>query len=182
GATSPRAPGPSSRARPAGGHAAPPSHFGSLSRTATGIVITEGQPTTHDVALAPAPSHAVSGHVRNGSGDPLAGVTVTIAGTPIPPATTDAAGAYSFASVPEGEYDISARPPGGCNDPQPIHVVVNGDQTVEFTLPQRHDNFGYVCRQTTFDFIDAGTVLPLTGDDNVTQVALPFPMAFYGQT
>ena len=58
---------------------------------------------------SPAPSHSVSGFVSDETGIPLA-ATVTILGTPIPPATTDASGTYSFASVPDGEYDIQAKP------------------------------------------------------------------------
>jgi hypothetical protein len=64
--------------------------FGFLTQTASGVVVSEGQTTTQDLALAPVPVHAVSGQVRDDSGNPLAGVAVTIEGTPIPPASTDA--------------------------------------------------------------------------------------------
>jgi len=165
---------------PVGTYDVTASHFGLLSQTASGVQVLEGQTTTQDFALTPAPSHTVSGHVRDDSGNPLAGATVTIGGTPIPPATTDASGAYSFADVPEGEYDVSARV-NGCYDPQTQHLVVNGDETLDFALPQRHDAFGYRCRATTFDYVDAGTVLPLSGDDNSMPVDLPFPFTFYGQ-
>jgi subtilisin family serine protease len=166
---------------PAGGYDVTASHFGLLSGTASGVAVVEGQSTTQDFALAPAPSHPVSGHVHDGGGSPLAGVSVTIEGTPIPPASTDADGAYSFADVPEGEYDVSARPQG-CFDPLTRHLLVDGAETLDFTLPQRQDNYGYSCRPTAFDYIDAGTVLPLGGDDASTQVDLPFPVALYGQT
>jgi subtilisin family serine protease len=166
---------------PVGSYDVTASHFGLLSRTAAGVAVTEGQPTTQDFALAPAPAHPVSGHVRDGSGNALAGATVTIEGTPIAPVTTAADGSYTFAAVPEGEYDVSARL-GGCFDPQTQHLVVGGAENLDFTLPQRHDTFGYSCRPAAFDYVDAGTVLPLSGDDASTRVTLPFPVSFYGQT
>jgi hypothetical protein len=166
---------------PVGTYDVTASHFGYLSETAGGVTVTEGATTTQDFALQPAPSHTVSGHVRDGDGNPLAGATVTIEATPLPPATTDAGGAYSFASVPEGEYDVTASA-GGCYETQTQHLVVDGDETLDFTLAQRHDNFGYSCQPTDFGFVDANTVLPLSGDDASVPVTLPFEFTFYGAT
>jgi len=156
------------------------SAFGYQSQTATGVDVTDGGTTTQDFALVAAPNHTVSGHVRDVDGNPLANATVTILGTPIPPATTDATGAYSIPNVPEGEYDVRAAA-GRCNTPQTQHLVVDGDETLDFSLPQRHDNFGYFCRIVTPSYIEGDTSLPLSGDDNVVQVNLPFPFTFYGQ-
>jgi subtilisin family serine protease len=166
---------------PVGTYDVTASAFGFASQTATGVPVTEGATTVQDFALNPAPSHPVSGHVRDQDGDPLANATVTILGTPIPPETTDASGAYSFASVPEGEYDVRATA-GRCNDPQTQHLVVDGPETLDFVLPQRSDSFGYFCQVDSFSWIDANTVLPLSGDDASTQVSLPFAFTFYGQT
>src|SRR5262249_49369039 len=45
------------------------------------------------------------------------------------------------------------------------------------------DSFGYVCTTATRAFTNADTtVLPLTGDDAVTQVTFPFPIKLYGQS
>ncbi|GAA1568565.1 hypothetical protein GCM10009827_107860 [Dactylosporangium maewongense] len=45
------------------------------------------------------------------------------------------------------------------------------------------DTFGYVCSASPRAFVPAdGTVLPLTGDDNMSQVTLPFGFKFYGTT
>jgi subtilisin family serine protease len=155
--------------------------FGFLAQTVTGVVITEAATTTQDLALTPAPTHQVSGHVRDADGNAVANATVTITNTPIPPATTDANGSYSFANVPEGAYDVSAAA-GRCNDPQTQHVVVDGDETLDFTLPNRTDSFGYFCKLLTPDYIEANTVVPLTGDDTTAPVSLPFPFPFYGET
>jgi hypothetical protein len=44
--------------------------------------------------------------VRDSSGAPIANATVTLLNSPLPPATTDINGFYSFASVPEGSYTV----------------------------------------------------------------------------
>jgi subtilisin family serine protease len=165
---------------PVGTYNVTASAFGYLSQTRA-VVITEGATVVENFALQPAPSHAVSGHVRDSEGNPIANATVEILDTPIPPATTDAGGAYSFASVPEGTYQVRAMA-GGCFDAQTQTLIVDGPETLDFTLPQRSDSFGYFCRIEAFGFIDANTVLPLVGDDASTQVTLPFPFTFYGQT
>jgi subtilisin family serine protease len=155
------------------------SKFGYLTQTAT-VAVTEGATTTHDVALEPAPAHPVSGHVRDADSDPIAGATVTILGTTIPPATTDASGAYTFASVPTGSYDVRAEG-GRCFDPQTQPLVVDGPETLDFSLTQRSDNYGYTCSLTTPAYVEATNALPLTGDDASQAVPLPFTFTFYGR-
>ena len=156
------------------------SMFGYLSQTAT-VEIVEDETTTQDFALEPAPSHTVSGHVRDTEGQALEGATVTILGTPIAPATTDANGFYSFASVPEGGYNVRAES-GRCFDPQTQELVVDSDETLDFALPRRSDAYGYFCRLTAPAYLEATNVLPLTGDDASLAVPLPFPFTFYGET
>ena len=157
------------------------SAFGYLTQTANGVVVSEGGTTTQDFTLQSAPSHQVSGYVRDTFGQPIANATVTIQNTPISPTTTDSSGFYSFASVPEGTYNVRATA-GRCNTSQTQSLVVDGDEALDFALAQLTDSFGYFCRIESFNFIDANTVLPLTGDDASTQVSLPFPFTYYGQT
>jgi len=167
---------------PVGTYSTTASSFGYSPQTAT-VVIADGATTVQNFALQPAPSHSVSGFVRDQDGFPLGGATVTILGTPIPPATTDASGAYSFASVPEGTYDARAEA-GRCNSPQTRQLVVGTSDVTgfDFSLAQRSDAFGYFCRVETPAYVEAGTILPLTGDDNSMSISLPFPFTFYGQT
>jgi len=143
--------------------------------------VTDGGDTVLNFALNPSPSGSLSGTVNDSSNNPIENATVTILGTPIPPATTDASGHYSFSSVPNGTYNVKAEA-GQCNSPQTDSVTVNGNTTHDFTLPARHDSFGYSCRVETPNYIEGDTALGLSGDDNSVSVALPFAFSLYGDT
>jgi Malectin domain/Carboxypeptidase regulatory-like domain/Kelch motif/Viral BACON domain len=157
------------------------SAFGYVTETANGVVINDGQTTVQDFALDPSPSGSLSGTVTDDASNPLANATVTILGTPIPPATTDANGNYTFPSVPNGTYNVRADA-GRCNTAVTDSVVVNGDTTHDFTLPSRSDSFGYFCRVETPAYVEGTTPLALSGDDSFTSVTLPFAFSLYGNT
>jgi subtilisin family serine protease len=152
--------------------------FAYLTQAAT-VEITEGSVTVQDFALELAPAHAVSGTVQTQSGVQVQGAVVSILGMPIPAAITDQNGFYNFASVPEGEYDVHTN--SSCYDPQTQHLIVNADSTLDFSLAQHADAFGYTCEGTTFNYIEASNDIGLYGDDSSTSVSLPFPFVFYGQ-
>src|SRR6266516_4260014 len=76
--------------------------------------VTDGGDTVVNFALVPSPSGSLSGTVTDSSNNPIENATVTILGTPIPPATTDSSGHYSFSSVPNGTYNVKAEA-GQCN-------------------------------------------------------------------
>jgi subtilisin family serine protease len=164
----------------AGTYSLTASAFGYLPRSADHTNIVEGETTVKAFSLAPLPTHSVSGIVSDTSGAPIAGTAVTIAGTPLAPAITDAAGLYTFASVPEGTYDVTAVP-GGCFASQTLSLSVDADEVLDFAVTPRTDNFGYHCQSVAFEFIDGSDVLPLTGDDSATSVPLPFAFPLYGQ-
>ena len=101
--------------------------------TATDEVV-DGMTTTQNFTLNLSPTHSVSGTVANlTTGLPIAGATVRILNTPIPPTTTDANGMYLFASVLEGTYDMQASAPGFTTQTQ-TGVAVNQDVVVDFGL------------------------------------------------
>jgi carboxypeptidase family protein len=107
--------------------------FGYAPGSATGVAVIDGQTTTQSFMLTAGPAHMVSGTVTNsGSGLPIAGATVTIQGTPIPPATTDANGMYAFPIVPEGTYTMTATKSGFL--PGSRMVTVDMDIVVDFAL------------------------------------------------
>jgi subtilisin family serine protease len=157
------------------------SAFGYQAESATGITITEGVTRTQDFALTALPRHVVSGQVRDTTGAPLFGARVTVEDTPLASVTTATNGAYSFPAVPEGSYNVHVDA-GGCNTPQTLALVVDGDETLDFTLARLEDGYGYFCHTEQASYIDATNVLSLTGDYANEAVALPFPFTFYGQT
>ena len=130
-----------------------------------------------------APSFSVSGRVRNSAGSGVAGATVSLddgkQANPLT-ATTDASGFYSFAGVLKATYQATASA-AGCLATVTQQVAVQGPTTLNFTLPQRTDAFGYSCVLESTPFTEAANVLALTGDDAATSVPLPFPFRFYGQ-
>jgi len=165
---------------PTGNYTVTVSAFGYQTGTAT-VTITEGQTTTQNFPLAPASAFTVSGVVRDGTGAPVANATVVIQGTPFPPVTTGADGSYSFANVPAGTYTMAASA-GACYGAQSQSVVVDGNETVNFTLPQRGDSYGYTCVVEAGGYVQGDTPLALTGDDAATSVNLPFGYFHYGNT
>jgi subtilisin family serine protease len=152
--------------------------FGFVTQSAS-VVISDGATTVGNLALPRAPAHPVSGQVLDEAGVPVANAKVAILETPIAAAATDGSGRYSFASVPEGTYQVRAAA-GRCTDPQTQPLTLAGPATLDFALTSRRDAFGYTCRITTATFTDANSVLPLTGDDASVQIALPFAFPFYG--
>ncbi len=111
---------------------------------------------------------------------PIAGATVQILGTPLPPVQTDAFGAYSFPEVPEGSYQIQSSA-GRCLAPETQDIVVEYDIAVNFALQRPVDAFGYACDDmVAFAWIPGATLTELTGDDETMPLTLPFPFTFYG--
>jgi subtilisin family serine protease len=154
--------------------------FGFISATATGVEITEGATTAQDFVLDRAPSFMVSGVVRDGDGTAVEGATVTILGTPLEPAVTDAAGTYVFPIVPAGTYSLRAAA-GHCVDDATQELVVDGDENLDFALAVRFDAYGYSCSLTTPDYVEATNVVTELSDEDSIPVALPFPFIYYGQ-
>ncbi|WNG30167.1 S8 family serine peptidase [Cystobacter fuscus] len=155
--------------------------FGYERQSVEGVVVTEGGVVRLDLALRPVPVHTVSGRVLDTSGAPIAFARVTLLGTPLPTALTDAAGTWRIEGVPEGEYDVRVEA-DGCFLPRTEHLVVDGDESLDLVPESRTDAYGYSCRYEAPVYVEATTPLPLSGDDSGVQVTLPFAFTFYGQT
>jgi Subtilase family/Carboxypeptidase regulatory-like domain/K319L-like, PKD domain len=165
---------------PVGPYSATASLYGYQSFTVSEVDISQGATTVQSFQLVAAPSHVLSGQVRDDQGAAIPNVLVTIIGTPLAPATTGADGRYTFPAVPDGAYDVKVDS-NACLTGQTLHVIVNADTTLDFTAAARQDSFGYSCRAAAYAFVDANTVLTLAGDDSAVAVTLPFSFTFYGQ-
>ena len=155
--------------------------FGFMAQATAGIQLSEDAVTTQSFALSPAPVHALTGTVRDDHGNALVGVQVTVLATPVPPVVTDNSGHYSIPALPDGTYQMQALGTH-CYEGQTQQLALNKDTTLDFTLPQRTDGFGYSCLPVPYAFIDANTVLPIGSMTSKADITLPFPMTFYGQT
>jgi hypothetical protein len=142
------------------------------------------EPAVTTIRYVPPPLFAVSGLVRDASGNPAPGIVVTLERAPfVLTATTDATGHYSFGHAPAGEYAATAKA-GGCSG-QFQSVTVTADTTLDFTLGDISDEFGYRCRLENHAFEEADTIIPISGDDLepvAGGIELPFAFTFYGQT
>ena len=129
-----------------------------------------------------APSRSVSGTVRDSGGNAIPNGTVSLAGTPLAPATTNGSGQYTFAAVPEGSYSAVAAGSSRCLSSQTRALTVGSVNVTgfDFSLPIRQDAFGYRCRIEATSFVSASSPLALSGDDASLNVALPWSFTFYG--
>jgi extracellular elastinolytic metalloproteinase len=125
------------------------------------------------------PAYAVTGRVRDADGQPVPNARVTLRGDTFWTTRTDTTGAYSFASVPRGTYEAAASG-GGCYEPATQTLDLSRPRTLDFTLARERDAFGYACRLEAAPFEEAGTVVPITGDDVAGTLNLPFAFTFYG--
>ncbi|WP_336206476.1 S8 family serine peptidase [Nonomuraea sp. LPB2021202275-12-8] len=150
--------------------------FGYETATASAAVVGD-QSTTVDVPLTQLASSVVSGTVST-AGTPEAGARVEAGGTPLS-AVTDAQGRYRL-TLPNGSYDLRVVPVSRCSSGTTVPVTVDGDVTKDIELPLRGDNFGYTCRSGAEPYVAGTDRLALTGDDEATQVTLPFAVPFYG--
>jgi len=150
--------------------------FGYDRATAT-VTIAGDQQASADLPLTQLPSGVVSGTVAT-TGTPEAGARIQAAGTPLS-TVTDAAGRYRI-TLPHGDHELVVTPVSRCSSSATVAVTVDGDVTRDIELPLRGDNFGYTCRSATEPYVAGTDLLALTGDDEATQVTLPFQIPFYG--
>ncbi|HZN76267.1 MAG TPA: LamG-like jellyroll fold domain-containing protein [Micromonosporaceae bacterium] len=124
---------------------------------------------------------SLTGVITDAAGNPIPGAAVSL--NPGGLTTTSAAnGSYSFTGFTAGTYTVSAVAGNRCAVTGNTDVAVNGATTVNLALvAQVRDAFGYSCGDGTGGYTNATTLLPISGDEGITQVSLPFTMPFYGQ-
>ena len=83
---------------------------------------------------SPPPEGVVQGVVTDSGGSPLPGATVTLFTTSARTAVTDATGAFRFAGVPAGAYEVRAELPGLLQSSHPVSVGPNRGMSVSLVL------------------------------------------------
>ena len=115
-----------------------------------------------------------------GNPDPGAVVTLEPAGISV---TADPAGNYEFTEIEGGTYTVSAESGSNCGRLLDVEVDLHEQTEIDLPLQPLTDAVGNTCQLEQVTFVPAdGTVLPLTGDDGRTQVTVPFPISFYGNS
>ncbi|GAA4690429.1 hypothetical protein GCM10023263_28710 [Phytohabitans rumicis] len=164
---------------PVGAYQVSGTAFGYTSASAGPVTVTADATVTVDLAMAELARHSISGAVLDTNGVPAAGITLRLLRTPLASVTTGIDGAYRFDGVPAGTYPLSFGA-GRCLTAGSRQVTVDGDELIDLRPSARVDAAGYHCHGATTPYAAGTTVLPLTGDDESLEVALPFEMPFYG--
>ncbi|MEU8387339.1 carboxypeptidase regulatory-like domain-containing protein [Micromonospora sp. NPDC048843] len=115
-------------------------------------------------------------------GSPVSGATVSAGGIT---GTTPADGTYRLNNVPAGDYAVIATQTGTCGGSSVGRATVgtNSEQVTDFGLAATSAFSGYTVTEEPVGWTPADTaVLPLTGDEAITKVTLPFPVTHYGKT
>ena len=162
------------------------------------VFLPLGGAITQDFALPSAFTGVVTGVVRDGYGDPLSNATVEVLSTPINPVQTNPQGQYTL-TVPGGDTYTFRATWQTLQDEETVFVPANDTTYLDFVildpqnLPTGPDNYGYLAYDNmeyenapTFDWVEIdpalggqGTVVAL-GEDETTQILLPFTFTYYG--
>jgi subtilisin family serine protease len=160
------------------------------SATAT---VSTGETTVVDFRLEPAPEYVLEGEVvEQETGKPVAGTTLTLAGTPLS-TTSDGSGRYRFARVPVGDYTLTAAPTEAdlCLAVSRRDVSVRQDTTAQVEVAQVRDHYGYTCTLEPTTYIEADDdPIPFEADTDPTQlndiqmavVRIPFAIDLYDRS
>lgn len=107
------------------------------------------------------PNFTIAGVVKDTTGLPITGATLTMFTVPVRNAQSDATGAYSFAGLPAGTYRIDIAKPGfGFVTTTVTVTIVSADQVANFT--------GFVAFSIsgTIDGAGSGVPVTLTGSES----------------
>ncbi|MGH3734236.1 MAG: carboxypeptidase regulatory-like domain-containing protein [Micromonosporaceae bacterium] len=134
----------------------------------TFAVLTVGLPAT------------LTGVVFDSDYAPLPGAVVTVESLGRSAAAGDD-GSYTVTGLVSGIYTVKATYGGPCGLAAVVeNVEIDGDAYLDLQLTPVSDDQGYQCDTGTAAFTSTDTTVPLTGDDAVTAVSLPFVFPFYG--
>lgn len=127
------------------------------------------------VSVIPPVMGTLTGVVRDARGAALSGALVQVDDAST--ATTDTAGRYTLPFLAEGSHTVAAKHVCLGDERRSVDTVA-GNQTADFTLPTPTNP---PCVMDAPSWDEPTDLLPLTGDDEATSVAIPFSYSHYGQ-
>lgn len=166
---------------PAGLYQVRASKFGFITSAPVDVRLREHQRrnVVQNFALGAAPPSTITGTVRSSVGAlPLAGATVKVLNTPIPPTTADPQGQFTI-QAPAGKYTMEASQGRCFSAHRQVVDSSGGSATADFDLAPLVDAWGYTCQQVTSAWEPGIQRLNLSGDDNSTLISLPFAFSWY---
>jgi hypothetical protein len=125
--------------------------------------------------------HDLSGALVDAAGAPVVGATITV--DPSGQTTvTGAGGAWSFTGLVADSYTVSTRLGGRCAAVAQTQVDLSADTVANLQLGPDYGGLGYACTEGSGGYLAGADAVFLAGDDEQTQVGLPFPVPFHGHT
>ncbi|WP_419702918.1 carboxypeptidase regulatory-like domain-containing protein [Promicromonospora sp. NFX87] len=164
----------------AGDYEVTTSAFGYLP-TSAGVTVAVDETSTLDATLTAASRHDVTGTVVDPDGAPVPNADVAVDGTPLDVVRTGADGTFTVPAVPEGDYTLAVRP-NACLSPATTAFAVDGAESLTVTVGRVVDLGGYSCTVSESDYRRGTDKVALRTSGMMTEVALPFPVAFYNGT
>ncbi|MET8262185.1 carboxypeptidase regulatory-like domain-containing protein [Micromonospora sp. NPDC005205] len=146
------------------------------------VAVDDGNRTSgmNQGEFAVAPSSSLAGTVYDPNWLPQAGAVVRLQPGGYQ-ATSGADGSYALSNFPPGSYTVTVTFGGRCGSAFSQAIDIDGQGlNLDLFLIALSDDLGHTCSEQTSAFTAASTVLPLTGDDAVATVQLPFAFPFYG--
>ena len=105
------------------------------------VAVGEGERVRLDVALTAIPRGSISGLVvESGSGAPIAGATIVLAGPEEREAESDGAGSFGFGGLLPGDYTLAISADGYL--PRSVSAMVTSGQTTEVSVELRANDVG----------------------------------------
>jgi hypothetical protein len=139
--------------------------------TTSAVITKDGQAVTANITLQP--SAGISGTVyRSDGATPVAGATISLSNTAFT-ATSSAAGAYSFASIPLGNYTLFAADPSTGDHGTAATSLTTTGQTVT-------QNIDMVGQGTLQVLVTDGGGNPNAGDTVIVNTGAPFNLQSTG--
>ncbi len=121
----------------------------------------------------------LSGTLTDAAGAPVVGATITLDPTG-QQATTGVGGAWWFTGLVADSYTVSTRVGGRCATLAQTQAELSANTVASLHLGPDYGGLGYACAEGTGGWEAGSDAVFLAGDNEQTQVGLPFAGTFHG--